>query len=156
MDRVRFRTQVLARHLQQPDNLSPPSQSLRPSICLQYSPPELSETIDFDTKEMRKLMDGHNWEDRDLTYGLMIQSELFGRKERGGKVFVGPDFNQSMEHQREMTMKRIGYLLDHGLFDGFLTGKGPEHWLRIFALCDAYGVFDHSLGIKLGVHFFLW
>ncbi|XP_059663214.1 acyl-coenzyme A oxidase 3, peroxisomal-like [Cornus florida] len=151
---VNFRTLVLARHLNHPNLHSPPS--LEPSVCLQYSPPELSEMFNFDTRSMRKLMDGHNLEDRDWLFGLMIQSKLFCPRERGGKVFVSPDYNQSMEQQREMTMRRIGYLLDRGVFDGWLMAKGPDADMRKFAFFEAVGLYDHSLAIKLGVHFFLW
>lgn len=105
---------------------------------------------------MRKLADGHNLEERDWLYRLMTESEVFGGKQRGGKVFVVPDYNQSMEHQREMTMRRIGYMSKHGAFDGWLTKPGPESELRKFAILDVSGAFDHSLGIKLGIHFLLW
>lgn len=101
-------------------------------------------------------MDGHNLEDRDWLYGLMLQSKLFNRRSRGGKVYVFPDFNQTMEQQREITMKRIAYLSDCGVFRGWLTGKGPEAEMRKLALLDVVGIFDHSLSIKIGVHFFLW
>ncbi|KAL8126793.1 hypothetical protein AgCh_013907 [Apium graveolens] len=102
---------------------------------------------------MRKLMDGHHLEHRDMVYKLIIESQLFVPKNRGGKVFVLPDYNQSMEQQREMTMKRIQYLVGHGVFDGFLITTDE---LRSIAIGDAIGVYDHSLGIKLGVHFSLW
>lgn len=101
-------------------------------------------------------MDGHNVEDRDWLFGLMMQSKFFNPRESGGRTFVLPDYNQSMEQQREVTMKRIGFLLDHGVFQGWLTGKGPESEFRKFALLDVIGIFDHSLAIKVGVHFFLW
>lgn len=123
---------------------------------MQYSPPELNEGYGFDVKEMRKLLDGHNVEDRDWLYGLMIQSNLFNRRERGGKIFVSPDYNQTMEQQREMTMRRIWYLLEKGVFQGWLTKTGPEAELKKFSLLEVCGIFDHSLAIKIGVHFFLW
>lgn len=125
---------------------------------MSYSPPELSETnrLTFDTMEMRRLLDVHNLEDRDWLYGLIVQSGLFNRREVDGRVFVSPDYNQSMEQQREMTMKRIGYLLDHGVFRGWLTGEGQQDELRKLALHETLGMYDHSLAIKLGVHFFLW
>ncbi|XP_063946896.1 acyl-coenzyme A oxidase 3, peroxisomal isoform X2 [Daucus carota subsp. sativus] len=155
MDSATFRTKVLSRHLHNPQSQQSLIQS---STCLSYSPPDQSESEPtlFDIHQMRKLMDGHNWQDRDMMYNLMIRSQLFNRKDRDGVVFACPNFNQSMEQQRVMTMRRIEYLLSHGAFDGFLTAKGPENELRSFALADCYGVFDHSLGIKLGVHFFLW
>ncbi|KAH0778343.1 hypothetical protein KY290_004770 [Solanum tuberosum] len=53
-------------------------------------------------------------------------------------------------------MKRIGYLLEHGVFKKWLTGKGPEDELRKLGLLDCLGIYDHSLAIKVGVHFFLW
>ena len=71
-------------------------------------------------------------------------------------MFISPDFNQSMEQQREMTMKRIEYLRELGAFDGWFSKKGSDGELWRFALAETFSVYDHSLGIKLGVHFFLW
>ncbi|PQP97883.1 Acyl-coenzyme A oxidase 3 peroxisomal [Prunus yedoensis var. nudiflora] len=150
MDRVTWRTQVLSNHLNQPSMSSP----LSPNPCVGFSPPELSEPFEFDTKEMRKLLDAHNLEDRDWLFGLMKQSKLFNPREAGGRVFVSPDYNQSMEQQREMTMKRIAYLLDRGVFEGWLTEKGVEAELRKLALHEVIGIYDHSLAVKLAVHFF--
>ncbi|KAL0443912.1 UNVERIFIED_CONTAM: Acyl-coenzyme A oxidase 3, peroxisomal [Sesamum latifolium] len=53
-------------------------------------------------------------------------------------------------------MKRIQYLLDHGVFEGWLTRKGFEAEMRKLALLEVIEIFDHSLAIKIGVHFFLW
>lgn len=157
MDRAGFRTQVLARHLHQPAQTTLIiSNALQPSICLQYEFP-VSEPLDFDTKEMRKLIDDHNLSERDWLHGLMLQNpELFSGKQRGKRVFLTPDYNKSMEHHREMTMRRIGFFLKHRAFQGWLTQPGPETELRKFALLDVAGSFDHSIGIKLGVHFLLW
>ncbi|CDP15892.1 unnamed protein product [Coffea canephora] len=155
MEKINFRTKVLSRHLNHDPTGDKPF--LQSSPCLSYTPPELSEPNSFfDVKLMRKLMDGHNIEDRDWLYNLIVQSKLFNPQEKGGKIFVLPDYNQSMEQQREMTMKRIEYLLDNGVFQGWLTRKGPEAELRKFAFLDVVGIFDHSLAIKIGVHFFLW
>lgn len=71
-------------------------------------------------------------------------------------MFIAPDYNQSMEQQRQMTMKRIAYLLDRGVFKGWLTDRGVDAELRKFAFFEVIGIFDHSLAVKLGVHFFLW
>lgn len=46
--------------------------------------------------------------------------------------------------------------MQNGVFERWLTGKGPEDELRKLALLDVVGIFDHSLAIKIGVHFFLW
>lgn len=53
-------------------------------------------------------------------------------------------------------MKRIAYLLDRGVFRGWLTGNGPEQELRNLAMQEVIAMYDHSLSIKIGVHFFLW
>ncbi|KAK4286111.1 hypothetical protein QN277_002717 [Acacia crassicarpa] len=152
MERASWRTFVLSKHLL---HSSSPA-VLQPNSCLNYSPPELSEPFAFDVKEMRNLMDAHHLEDRDWLFGLMTHSNLFNPRRLGGRVFVSPDFNQSMEQQRELTMRRIEYLLDRGVFQGWLTGTGPEFELRRFAYQEVLGMYDHSIAIKLGVHFFLW
>ncbi|KAL3632214.1 Acyl-coenzyme A oxidase 3, peroxisomal [Castilleja foliolosa] len=155
MEKVNFRTRVLTRHLQH--NPTATATAIISSPCLGYTPPEASEpAASFDVKSMRKLMDGHNLEDRDWVFNLMVQSKLFNPKLRGGKVFVVPDYNQSMEQQREITMKRIQYLLDNGVFQNWLTGEGFEDEMRKLALSEVIAIFDHSLAIKIGVHFFLW
>ncbi|XP_073140081.1 acyl-coenzyme A oxidase 3, peroxisomal-like [Henckelia pumila] len=156
MEKVNFRTRVLFRHLQNHGHPGGPA-AISGSPCLSYTPPEAYEQpFSFDVDSMRKLMDGHNSDDRDWLFNLMVQSNLFNPTLRGGKVFVVPDYNQTMEQQREITMKRIEYLLDHGVFEGWLTGKGFEAEMRKFALLEVIEIFDHSLAIKIGVHFFLW
>ncbi|XAR49572.1 Acyl-CoA oxidase [Bertholletia excelsa] len=128
-DQVMFRIRVLAGRLYQSAGPTP-RLSLEPSTCLSYFPPELSEKFKFDSREMRKLMDGHNLEDRDWLFGSMRENDLFCRKDRGGRVFVSPDYNQPMEQQREMTMRRIKYLVERGVFEGWLTCRGPEAEMR--------------------------
>lgn len=154
MDRVNFRTQVLTRHLQ---NQTPTADLLYTAPCVNYSPPELSEPApNFDRKSLCKLLDGQNIDGIDYIFNLMIQSKLFCPRERGGKVFMAPDFSQSIEQQREMTMRRIDYLREEGVFDGWFSKKGPEGDLWRFSIVECFGVFDHSLGVKISVHFFLW
>ena len=86
----------------------------------------------------------------------MKQSTLFCPRNRGGVVFIGPDYNTSMEEQREMTMKRLEYLKDNGAFDGWFAKEGYEGELWQLAMAECISFFDHSLAIKLGVHFVLW
>uniref|UniRef100_A0A803QJM8 Acyl-coenzyme A oxidase n=1 Tax=Cannabis sativa TaxID=3483 RepID=A0A803QJM8_CANSA len=153
MDRASWRTHVLSKHLIQP----PSGNVIEPNPCLNYSPPELSERSDyFDAKEMRSLLDAHNLEDRDWLFGLMRQSNLFNPRNAAGRVFIAPDYNQSMQQQREMTMKRIAYLSDCGVFRGWLTEDGVDAEMRKFAFFEVIGIYDHSIAVKLGVHFFLW
>ncbi|CAI9787647.1 unnamed protein product [Fraxinus pennsylvanica] len=139
MEKVNFRTQILSGHLQNHRHAT--NATISASPCVSYVPPEVSEQpFSFDVTSMRKLMDGHNLGDRDWLFNLMVQSELFNPRLRGGKVFVMPDYNHSMEQQREMTKKRIEFLLDHGVFKGWLTGKGPEAVLKKFALLEVIEV----------------
>ncbi|KAK8964614.1 Acyl-coenzyme A oxidase 3, peroxisomal [Platanthera guangdongensis] len=154
-ERVSRRSAIIGRHLSQY-----PAYSLLPidlSPCISYSPPEGSVKAAFDSQKLRQILDGHDVESREWLFRLMEGSSLFCPQRRGGnRVFVLPDYGQSMDQQREMTMRRIKFLLEHGVFDGWLTGSGHEVELRRFALNECIGLYDHSLAIKLGVHFFLW
>lgn len=152
MDRALERTKILSNHLLQSD----PDQLISAHTCVSYTPPEMAERVNFDVKEMRELLDGHNLKDRDWLFNLLMQSKLFNPKKRGERLFVTPDYNQTKEQQREITMKRIAYLLDRGVFNGWLTEQGSQIELTKFALQEVLAIFDHSLAIKVGVHFFLW
>ncbi|KAE8076002.1 hypothetical protein FH972_014679 [Carpinus fangiana] len=156
-DQVARRAQVLRNHLLHLASPIPPARTtLSPNHCLSYSPPDLNEPFSFNPTDMRGLLDSHHLADRDWLFGLMTQSRLFNPLQRGAKVFVSPDYNQSMEQQREATMRRIEYLQDKGVYQGWLTETGPEAELRRFAFYEVIGIYDHSLAVKLGVHFFLW
>ncbi|XP_076931297.1 acyl-coenzyme A oxidase 3, peroxisomal-like [Bidens hawaiensis] len=155
MDRINFRTRIIYDHLQPPTTTT--TDILHVTPCLNYTPPELTEPPPtFNTKSLRKLLDGQSADIIDHVFNLMIQSPLFCLKNKGGKVFITPDYNQSMEQQREMTMRRIGYLRDSGLFDGWFEKPGPDGDLWRFAVGQTVTVFDPSLGVKQGVHFQLW
>ncbi|XP_042378880.1 acyl-coenzyme A oxidase 3, peroxisomal-like [Zingiber officinale] len=153
------RASVIAGHLLGPyrsiANFS--SSPVTPSPCLNYSPPDLSEKPPaFDVAALRRILDGHHHEARDWLFHLMEESPLFCPRRRGEFTFVAPDYNQTKEQQRAATMRRIEYLLGQGVFQGWFTGSDPEAGMRKFALFECIAVFDHSLSIKLGVHYFLW
>ncbi|KAJ0053708.1 hypothetical protein Pint_02363 [Pistacia integerrima] len=151
MDRALHRTNIINNHLLQSNS----PQFISTNACLSYSSPELNEVSHFDLKEMLKLLDGHNLEDRDRLFNLITQSKLFNPRKVGEKVFVSPGYNQTMEQQREMTMKRIDYLLEKGVFRGWFTEKGIQTELKQLAILEVVRIFDNSLSTKLGVHFFL-
>ena len=158
-NQITFRTRILNRHLNPNPILSHHllSNSISFKPCIAYSSPDLTEPSPiFDTKEMRSILDSHNIGDRDWLFNLMIQSNLFNPSFRGDRIFVAPDYNHSMEQQREITVKRIEYLRDRGVFKRWLTGDSEEDELRKMALNEVLAIYDHSLVIKLGVHFFLW
>ncbi|KAJ0113182.1 hypothetical protein Patl1_02373 [Pistacia atlantica] len=132
MDRALHRTNIINNHLLQSNS----PQFISTNACLSYSSPELNEVSHFDLKEMLKLLDGRNLEDRDRLFNLITQSKLFNPRKVGEKVFVSPGCNQTMEQQREMTMKRIDYLLEKGVFRGWFTEKGIQTELKQLAVLE--------------------
>ncbi|THU45251.1 hypothetical protein C4D60_Mb02t15870 [Musa balbisiana] len=146
---------VIAGHLncQSPSAAAP----LALAACLHYDPPELSEKPPaFDLAALRRVLDGHDLAARDWLFRLMEESPLFCPRRRGDRTFVAPDYNQTKEQQRAVTMRRIEYLLRRGVFEGWVTGSGPEAELRKLAFFECIAIYDHSLSIKLGVTYFLW
>ncbi|KAJ4841282.1 hypothetical protein Tsubulata_009567 [Turnera subulata] len=147
--RARILTSHLLRH--EASSLAHPS-ALTSNVCLSFSPPELTETISFDTKEMRRLLDAHHIAERDWVFGLIEGGELFNPVKKGGKVFVMPDRNQPFQQQREMNMRRIKYLYDKGVH----KDSGPEWYMKNFAMQEVLRTYDIALGGLMAVHFFLW
>ncbi|KAJ8471506.1 hypothetical protein OPV22_025849 [Ensete ventricosum] len=122
------------------------------AACLHYDPPELSEKPPaFDLATLRRVLDGHDLAARDWLFRLMEESPLFCPRGRGDRTFVVPDYNQTKEQQRAVTMRRIEYLLHRRVFEGWVTGSGPEAELRKLAFFECIAIYDHSLSIKLGV-----
>jgi acyl-CoA oxidase len=161
------RAAAIARHLAGAVPGPPPPHAaalLGPSPCLSYAPPESTEPEPaFPPADLRALLDRHNLKDRDWVFRVMEESQLFCRTQRRGgggggssRVFVAPDYNDGKEAQREATMRRVAHLARRGVFRGWLTEPGAEAELRKLALLECLGVYDHSLAIKIGVHFFLW
>jgi len=155
---------AIARHLAAgalpaPLPLATAAALLGTSPCLSYAPPESAENAPaFPPTELRALLDGHHLMELDWVFHVMEESQLFCPRQRGGgsRVFVAPGYNDGKEAQREATMRRIAHLAQRGVFRGWLTEPGAEAELRKLALLECLGVYDHSLAIKIGVHFFLW
>ncbi|MCO5578202.1 hypothetical protein L7F22_032040 [Adiantum nelumboides] len=153
--RATGRMTVLLQHLT--PAMTSTASPLHPLPCLGFSPAESnSDPPSFDLLSMRKLLDGHNIEERDQVFKLMENSDLFILKHIGGDIFLGADYNQPMEAQRSITMERIQFLLQKGVFRGWLTNDDLQFAFARSAVHESLGTFDHSLGIKLGVHFHLW
>jgi hypothetical protein len=83
-------------------------------------------------------------------------SELFWAKKVSNMVFLAPNYNEPMEEQRDKTLAQILFLREKGTFKGWLTEHTQQFEFRWSALCESLDIFDHSLSIKLGVHFYLW
>ncbi|KAK9676874.1 hypothetical protein RND81_11G106800 [Saponaria officinalis] len=114
------------------------------------------EPIKFDTKEMRARLDMHNVDDRDWLFNMMTQSSVFNPRKVGSKVYVSPDYDEPMEGRRMATITQLKYLVENGVFKGWITEKGGEVELKRMALNDVLSVYDHSLGVLMGAHYFLW
>ncbi|KAJ4841378.1 hypothetical protein Tsubulata_033361 [Turnera subulata] len=160
---VTRRARILTNHLllhthHHQEAIAPSSQlpNLYSNACLSFSPPELTETIRFDTEEMRRLLDAHHIPERDYLYNLIQEGEVFNPVKKGGRVFLMPDYNQPMEQQKEVTMRRIKWLLDRGVYKGWCTESGPEADLRNLAMQEVLRSYDLALGIQMSAHFFLW
>ncbi|KAJ4850820.1 hypothetical protein Tsubulata_037026, partial [Turnera subulata] len=155
---VTRRARILTNHLllhthhHHQEAIAPSSQlpNLTSNACLSFSPPELTETIRFDTREMRRLLDAHHIPERDYLYNLIQEGEVFNPVKKGGRVFLMPDYNQTMEKQREVTMRRIKWLLDRGVYKGWCTETGPEADLRNLAMQEVLRSYDLALGIQMG------
>ncbi|RWV88211.1 hypothetical protein GW17_00049719 [Ensete ventricosum] len=146
---------IIAGHLNCPSPSAAAPLAL--AACLHYDPPELSEKPPaFDLATLRRVLDGHDLAARDWLFRLMEESPLFCPRGRGDRTFVVPDYNQTKEQQRAVTMRRIEYLLHRRVFEGWVTGSGPEAELRKLAFFECIAIYDHSLSIKLGVTYFLW
>jgi acyl-CoA oxidase len=105
---------------------------------------------------MRELMDGHDLELRDELYNLMRKNTLFHLKTVGDLTYMQPDYGLPLDTQRELTMDRVLYFKDEGLFKGSLTNATPEQQLQTSVLLEVLAMFDHSSSIKAGVHIHLW
>ena len=105
---------------------------------------------------MRDLVDGHNVEDHDWIFNSMANTDIFCPNRGGGKLYVLSNYNKPIEHEHEITMKRILYLIDKGVFKGWMTNASSEMDMRSTALHEFLRIYDDSLNINLGAHFSLW
>lgn len=126
-----------------------------PSIFV-ISWPAAAEAPSFDKHAMRRLLEGHDIETRDRVFNLMIESDLFVSKRIGDKVLVSPNFNQPRDDCREQTVARVRYLQSKGVFNGWATDRSYEGGLRHLASYETLSMFDHSLIVKIAVHYHLW
>lgn len=98
----------------------------------------------FDQKKMRELLDMNSFEVRDSLY------ELFK-----DPVFA-PRYNDSLEEQRARTIQRWSLIAKTGLFRNALRKFTPEGRRRYEAILESVSALDHSLEIKMSVHYGLF
>ncbi|CAM6085229.1 unnamed protein product [Calypogeia fissa] len=152
------RTSVLAKHFSQISvNHHQQHTALERVPCLQYTSPEANSGASaFDVATLRGLMDGHDTELRDKIFDLMKKSPLFHYRTVGDLTYLQANYNDSLDKQRELTMERLLYFKDNGLFKGCLTNATPKQQMETITFFEILAMFDHSASIKAGVHIHLW
>lgn len=155
---VARRTAVLAQHLLQVQSAFHGAGVLESTPCLQYVPPEAKSSSAFDPAVLRQLLDGDGVEALDDIFEVLKNNKIFWPKHYSGngQLYTSMDYNSTKEEQREITMKRILFLRDHGYFRGWLTDDSLENLKQKGAMHEALGIYDHSITIKIGVHIHLW
>eukprot|EP00850_Spirogloea_muscicola_P022010 SM000272S10277 [mRNA] locus=s272:131970:137418:- [translate_table: standard] len=157
--RAARRSAMLAQHLAHQQPLPSPSQ-LETAQCLSYvSPKEAAGSPSFNPRQLQKLLDAHNMETRAEMYELFKDNKVFWPNKDakiGGQLYTAMDYNTTKEDQRNATFDRILFLRDRGHFKGWLTSDDPREIGKKVAMHEALGVYDHSIGVKLGVHIHLW
>eukprot|EP00850_Spirogloea_muscicola_P002206 SM000008S22295 [mRNA] locus=s8:979861:985310:+ [translate_table: standard] len=152
--RAARRSAMLAQHLAQQQRSPSPSSQLEVAQCLNYvSPEEAAGSPSFDPRQLQKLLDAHNMETRAEMYELFKDNKVFWPNKDakiGGQLYTAMDYNTSKEDQRNATFDRILFLRDRGHFKGWLTSDDPKEIGKKVAMHEALGVYDHSIGVKLG------
>eukprot|EP00270_Netrium_digitus_P019609 TRINITY_DN7772_c0_g4_i2.p1 TRINITY_DN7772_c0_g4~~TRINITY_DN7772_c0_g4_i2.p1 ORF type:complete len:699 (+),score=165.27 TRINITY_DN7772_c0_g4_i2:47-2143(+) len=129
--------------------------------CFKYSTPEAGEDVfSFDPHAVRVSLDGDYMQTMDEMFRVFASNPIFWpqgrRQQQSGPLYVGMDYNSTKEEQRAVTFERILFLRDRGYFKGWLTNDDPTVVKQMAAMHEAIGIYDHSMGIKLGVHIHLW
>lgn len=157
---VARRAALLASHLAGPSGFTAEiDSSIAAMPCLQYQPPEShTGTIEFDPSSLRSILDTTSVKILEETFEIFKNNKIFWPKgtPQGGQLYTSMDYNSTKEEQREVTFQRILFMRDHGFFRNWLTTEDPVEMDRKSAMHEAIGIYDHSMGVKLGVHIHLW
>lgn len=98
----------------------------------------------FDTKKMRSLLDMNSLELRDSLYEL-FKNPVFTVR-----------YGETLEEERARTMQRWNLIARTGVFAGTLSAFTVQSRQRYEAIMESVGLMDHSLDIKMGVHYGLF
>eukprot|EP00761_Pharyngomonas_kirbyi_P012102 gb/GECH01012129.1/.p1 GENE.gb/GECH01012129.1/~~gb/GECH01012129.1/.p1 ORF type:complete len:744 (+),score=187.61 gb/GECH01012129.1/:1-2232(+) len=103
----------------------------------------ISGSESFNVNEMYRLLNGDDLKWRDFAIKVIRQnSDVFYRKPNASKA----------EH-RELVSQQIKRLGKLGIVD---MRNYKRDYMKYRAILDVFGMFDHSLSIKIGVQFLLW
>ncbi|CDF33165.1 Acyl-COA oxydase [Chondrus crispus] len=98
----------------------------------------------FDIKKMRELLDMNNFALRDSFYELFKNPVFF------------PRYNESLAEQRARTIQRWRLIAKTGVFHNTLQTFTAEGRQRYEATLESVGAMEHSMEIKMGVHYGLF
>ena len=127
------------------------------TLVMQFLYP-LAGSPQFCPRSMRSVLFGESVKAYDRVFAFAKDNPLFwvNPNPPEGHLFTGTDYDMPKKEQRELTFKRILCLRDAGFFDGWMTDMTPNGMRESLAFSEAFGMLDHSLTIKIGVHFRLW
>eukprot|EP00271_Cylindrocystis_brebissonii_P008928 TRINITY_DN23463_c0_g1_i1.p1 TRINITY_DN23463_c0_g1~~TRINITY_DN23463_c0_g1_i1.p1 ORF type:complete len:695 (-),score=132.58 TRINITY_DN23463_c0_g1_i1:105-2189(-) len=155
------RMRVLQEHLALATVNSGMLEGVEASPCLKYESPErlAGDGLPlFNPKDMRQLLDGESAKVLDEMFTIFAANHIFWTKDspQAGQLYTGLDYNSTKEEQRNITFDRLMFLRDRGVFRNWLTTKNVEEMRKYAVQHEAIGYYDHSMGVKLGVHVHLW
>eukprot|EP00190_Bangiopsis_sp_CCMP1999_P004786 CAMPEP_0198731144 /NCGR_PEP_ID=MMETSP1475-20131203/28334_1 /TAXON_ID= ORGANISM="Unidentified sp., Strain CCMP1999" /NCGR_SAMPLE_ID=MMETSP1475 /ASSEMBLY_ACC=CAM_ASM_001111 /LENGTH=605 /DNA_ID=CAMNT_0044494069 /DNA_START=36 /DNA_END=1850 /DNA_ORIENTATION=- len=99
-----------------------------------------------DPRVLYEILCGHHVELREEVYNLF---------EREPELFK-PQHQLSMREQRELLMRRWDRLHELGYFKNTITSGDPNRYLARLAVSEVCEMLDHSLSVKMGVHYGLF
>lgn len=109
-----------------------------------YPPGVVAARPAFDVKKMRELLDMNNFELRDSFYEL-FRNPVFAHR-----------YNETLEQERTRTIQRWRLIAKTGVFINTLREFTVEGRQRYEATMESVAAVDHSLDIKMSVHYGLF
>lgn len=109
-----------------------------------YPPGVVAARPAFDKMKMRQILDMNNFELRDSFYRL-FKNPIFA-----------PRYNETLAEERARTIQRWRLIAKTGVFHNALRKFTVEGRQRYEATLESVGALDHSLDIKMGVHYGLF
>jgi acyl-CoA oxidase len=106
---------------------------------------ESAALVNFDRQRMRALLDAHD---------LPIRDQLYGLFERHSDLFT-PRYGLTVPEERELVMARWTVIRNAQLLKGTLNYSAAARG-RYDAVMESCGYVDHSLEVKMGVHYGLF
>lgn len=120
------------------------AEALVASRTSQYPAGVIATPPAFDTSKMRHLIDLSHWDTRDRLYELFKQP-----------VFH-ICFGETLEQERAHLIQRWHAVVQTGVFNNTISTRTAEGRRKYEAIIESVGLLDHSLDIKMSVHYGLF